>query len=180
MKTKKIKMISMDTSSFCTGYAIWENAVLMESGVVDLHKDKEHWYRMKVFLIGLLEKTRPDIIVIEHTTLQRKHGNVAALINLSQIIGVIEGYAIANKADFMQLYPSEWRSRIGSYPKTREECKPWSLEKVKDLFHMECLSDDESDAILIGQAYINYFNERKEIACKVPLSGSTTKKVMDL
>lgn len=159
---EEVTMLSLDTSSFCTGYAVWQNGGLKESGIIDLHKDKQHWQNMKRFLIGLMAKIQPDIVVVEHTSMQRKHFNAATLINLSQLIGVVEGWTIANNADFVQLYPSEWRSRIGTHPSGREECKAWAVETVKERFHIECLSDDEADAILIGQAWINYFDKGEE------------------
>ncbi len=40
-------------------------------------------------------------------------------------------------------------------PRTRKELKEWSVMKASEYSHKELASNDVSDAILIGQAYIN-------------------------
>ena len=75
------------------------------------------------------------------------------------IFGVVYGKCVENEIDFYELRPTEWRKLIdpGKKPRKREELKEWSKQKVKELFNINDVTDDESDAILIGRAYINLF-----------------------
>ena len=52
-------------------------------------------------------------------------------------------------------------SQIEQKGTIQEELKEWSKQKVKDLFDIDNVSDDVSDAILIGMAYINMFGGDK-------------------
>ena len=76
------------------------------------------------------------------------------------ILGAVLGKCLEIKADYCSLRPTEWRKLIdsGKKPNKREELKKWSKQKVLELFDIDNINDDVSDAILIGQAYINMFN----------------------
>lgn len=162
-KSKKpCTLVALDTSSYATGYAVYKNAKFTQSGVIDLHKDKQHWEHMPQEIVKLLKRENPDILVVEQTTMQK---NPDTLRKLSEIVGVAMGWALTNNADFIEMLPSEWRKAIceegekvpakkENFKTLRDRLKDWSKEKVFYLFHKD-VSDDESDAILIGLAWIN-------------------------
>ena len=99
----------------------------------------------------------PDIIVAEEMVVTR---NAKTARNLTMVLGALLGKCLDNHIDWQTLRPTEWRKLIdsGKKPRKREELKEWSKQKVKDLFDIDNVSDDVSDAILIGMAYINMFN----------------------
>lgn len=155
---KACKMISLDTSSTVTGYAIFVNGKLKESGTIDMKKEKDSVIRMEdmcLAIINLLNKQRPDIVVAELNVIER---NAKTQRMLSEIIGVLRGWSLCNYAEFVTLEPTVWRKLVKfgdeSLPRKREELKKWSVARVEVLFDMQ-VSDDESDAILVGQARIN-------------------------
>lgn len=111
---------------------------------------------MCLLILHLLEKYKPDIIVIEKLNVSR---NMVATRCLSKIIGVVYSYSILNKDVFYyEIQASQWRKQIGiqSSKRKREEYKQLSIKYVKDNFNKE-VTDDESDAICAGIGYIKMF-----------------------
>lgn len=158
--SKKYKMVSLDTSTTKTGWAYWENGTLKESGIIDYSKEKDSEIRVEDMCFSILEilkKFSPETIVIEMTVVTR-NANVQRI--LSEIVGVVRGYALINYCEFIRLRPTEWRKLVKTQtevtPKKREELKNWSINKVLALYKKK-VSDDEADAILLGQARINQF-----------------------
>ena len=78
---------------------------------------------------------------------------------LTMILGAIFGECNRKSIHYCSLRPTQWRSAVKGedekLPKKREELKIWSVGKVKELFNIEGIDDNISDAILIGKAYLN-------------------------
>ena len=106
----------------------------------------------------IIETEKPQIIVVEMTVVTR---NAQAQRNLTMILGSIQGKCLENNIFFSLLRPTEWRKLVNNekekLPRKREELKQWSKQKVSDILGINDINDDISDAILIGQAYINRF-----------------------
>lgn len=157
------KLVSLDTSSSCSGWAVFINGEYLNSGVFNYRKEKDGEERLKkmcINLLSFLNKEDPNIIAVECTVVSR---NVQAQRTLTKILGVIYGWCITHDCEYIELRPTEWRSltkRISTEKigRTREELKQWSIKRVKELFGLE-VSDDEADALLIGQALINRYKE---------------------
>lgn len=111
---------------------------------------------MCLLILHLLEKYKPDIIVIEKLNVSR---NMVATRCLIKIIGVVYSYSILNRDVFYyEIQASQWRKQIGiqSSKRKRDEYKKLSIEYVKNNFNKE-VTDDESDAICAGIGYIKMF-----------------------
>lgn len=157
----KCKLISMDTSSNSTGVAIFVDGILSRHFLIDLKKIKNTEDRMKEMVLQLykiIETEKPDIIVTEMTVVTR---NAQAQRNLTMILGTIYGKCVDKNIWYCSLRPTEWRSQINTDKKPsgrkREDYKKWSLDVVEEMYGIQCPTDDLSDSILIGQAYINKF-----------------------
>ena len=151
-----IKLMGLDTSSSKTGYSIFVNGEYSSSEVIDFHKEKNSDVRLNKMCISLLytlNKEQPNIVVAEMTVVTR---NTAAQRMLTMILGVIYGWCVVRNVEFIMLRPAEWRALISKEKKgrKREELKAWSIKTVKEKYGID-VSDDESDAILIGQSLIN-------------------------
>ena len=151
-----LKLLSLDTSTSSSGWALFVNGKYRDSGVIDLRKVKNTSDRLKTMIIklrALIDHYSPAVVVIETPVVVR---NPLTQRMLSMIFGIVYGKCAEDEIEFYELRPTEWRKLIdsGKKPKKREELKEWSKQKVKDLFNIN-VTDDESDAILIGQAYIN-------------------------
>ena len=150
-------LLSLDTSTSCSGYAIFKDGKYTQSGCIDLTKCKaEKFPKMIMELFYLIDSVNPDIIVVEEMVVVR---NASVARHLTMILGAIYGKCLENHMSYDALRPTEWRKLIdpGKKPRKREELKEWSRMKVRDLFGIN-VNDDESDAILIGQAYINLWS----------------------
>ena len=155
------KLISMDTSSNSTGLAIFADGTLSRHFLIDLKKTKNTDDRIKEMvkqIYEIIENESPDIVVTEMTVVTR---NAQAQRNLTMILGAIYGKCVDKNIWYHSYRPTEWRSLINTDKKPngrkREDYKKWSLDVVEEMYGIQCPTDDLSDAILLGQAYINKF-----------------------
>lgn len=146
----------MDTSSTNSGVAVWESGELKEHFLLTRPKsENKDWMGLR--LISVLEEYSPDIVIVEQEAVTR---NMETVRTLTMIIGVIKGWCLAKGTFFDALKPSEWRKLISkdeTIPLKREEAKLWAVKMAKELFGFDA-ADDECEAVLIGQAYINLCN----------------------
>ena len=148
----------MDTSSSCSGWSIFIDGEYSNSGVINCKKIKNTQERLGIMcsaLLSFLDQENPDAVVIEMTVVSR---NASAQRMLTMILGAVYGWCLVHNVYFEMLRPTEWRALISKEKKgrKRDELKAWSVRKVKELFGID-VTDDESDAILIGLAYINKY-----------------------
>ena len=152
-------MISLDTSSTTTGVAVRIDGKLKEYfPLVKPKKEKDsNWMSYEV--LKILTKYNPDIVIVEDAAVSRNMQTVRVLVML---IGIIKGWCIAKSVFFDTFKPSVWRKLVANegekIPLKREESKAWAINKVKQLYNIEAI-DDVCEAILIGQAYINYITK---------------------
>ena len=156
------KLISLDTSTSSTGYAVYISGKLHGYDLIDFKRIKNTDGRIKEMILKIyeiIETEKPQIIVVEMTVVTR---NAQAQRNLTMILGAIQGKCLENNIFFSLLRPTEWRKLVNNekekLPRKREELKQWSKQKASDILGINDINDDISDAILIGQAYINRFS----------------------
>ena len=156
------KLISFDTSSNSTGVAIFVDGIFSRHFLIDLKNIKntdERITEMVKQIYKIIVDEKPDIVVTEMTVVTR---NAQAQRNLTMILGSIYGKCVDCNIWYHSFRPTEWRSLIDTAKKPngrkREDYKKWSLELVRDFYNLDCSSDDVSDAILIGRAYVNKFS----------------------
>lgn len=150
------RMVALDTSSTITGYAYFENAVLVESGTIDLLKmKKERFETMCKSIVSYTKDKKPHILVVEQPTFCNSPDTFRML---SEIVGTARGFALSKGADYVEYSPSLWRKLISNenevIPTKRELCKPWDIGKVMDVLKVTPQDDNEADAILIGIARV--------------------------
>ncbi len=148
-----VKMISLDTSTRSTGYAIWNEGELEKTGFISRGKE-EDFSIMLVRLWDFLDKEKPDIVITELTVVVR---NADVQRKLTEMLAICHLWCLKNSAFYKELRPTSWRKIIGDVisekpPKKRESLKEWSVNLVKIIFEKE-VNDDIADAILLGQAY---------------------------
>lgn len=157
MKKKDVIMMSLDTSTKYTGWAVHKNAVYAKSGELDFADIKDGAERLDTMLhaiFDLLNKDHPYIVVIEETKAPR---NAQTQRILTEILGAVRGWCLCNNAEFVSLAPSTWRKLVYGYdPRNRDIAKQMAIEKVLKDYGLNC-SDNQAEAILIGLARINQF-----------------------
>lgn len=155
-----VKLLSLDSSTRVTGYAVFANGKLKKHGeITPTTKDNtERFNNMLHSIWQLLEKEKPQIVVIERMHQIR---NVDAFRKLCEIMGAVHMWCVLNGCEYVPLSPAEWRklAKDGDekLPRKSEELKKWSIERTKALFCFEPKSDNEADGVLIGYGYISQF-----------------------
>ena len=157
------KILSLDTSSKITGYAVYYDGELVRYSSIDKTDVKDGNQRLRMMiseLITLIEREAPDVVVVEETVVTR---NPQTQRMLSMILGAILGVCVSYGFAYCALRPTQWRKAVRGedekLPRKREELKKWSVDKVIELFGINEVNDDVSDAILIGMAFINMMKE---------------------
>lgn len=114
-------------------------------------------------IITLIEREAPDVVVIEETVVTR---NPQTQRMLSMILGAVFGCCVINNFNYCSIRPTQWRKAVRGddekLPRKRDELKLWSIDKVAELYDIQDIGDDISDAILIGKAFINMIEEQEE------------------
>ena len=120
-------MISIDSSSSKTGWTYFEDSIYKKSGVIDVDtKECKKKYKgnsdarvkdMCLAIIALLEKYKPDIIVIEKLNISR---NMTATRILAKIIGVVYCYSLIHNCFYYEIQATQWRGQIGIQSKGKK------------------------------------------------------------
>ena len=150
-----MRVLSLDQSTRCSGWAYFENNEYVCSGVVDMSKSEletdKRSFEMAKALWKIIKKYKPDCLIIEDA---QQQNNVKTVITLARLAGMIIGYAEAHGVTVHILLPSQWRAAL-SYsqgPKVkRAELKKQSAEHVKSNYGFD-LPEDENEAICINEA----------------------------
>ena len=153
------RLLALDTSTTCTGYAVFENGKLSDYGSFDFDSKTPSDIRFEQMIETIYKKIdelNPQIVVTELTSVAR---NVKTQRDLTMVLGAIWGKCVLTGAYYHSFRASEWRKLVdsGKKPRKREELKKWSIDKVNTFLKTEINNDNISDAILIGMAYVNLF-----------------------
>lgn len=125
--------------------------------MINLNKNKDTTSRFQEMTEKIekwIENENPDIVIFEDVSLQ---SNISSLLLLARLQGTIMQICFANNIPFKIYKPTTWRKalnfRQGNKVK-RDELKQQSIDFVNDKYGV-LVTDDISDAICIGEAYIN-------------------------
>lgn len=146
---------SIDSSTTKTGMALYVDGVLKEHLLIDYKNERDVDKRISKMCYSIysqLKKWNPNIVIVED---DYNKNNVKTVKMLSNIIGAIRGYCVINDWECACIMPSQWRKEFPEFkPKMkREELKYTSIQLVKKNTDIDC-SEDECDAINIGEAYL--------------------------
>ena len=150
-----MNVLSLDQSTMKTGYAVFNDNLLITHGVIDLHKEHSSWEReqlMRIKIKDLIKQHRPKVVVLEGVS---SKSNPQTVIMLGRLQGYILSAAWDQNADTKIYLPTKWRkiNGIKQGPRTRQELKEQSIRLVEDSYGVT-LPEDEAEAIAIGIAYL--------------------------
>lgn len=111
--------------------------------------------QIRAWMEELIEENDIDAVVLEDTYFMR---NAATHKKLSGLLYVLITWLYDNKIKFLVVTASQWRSTSNIKGKGRTEKKQASKKYVLDRFG-EKVTNDESDAILIGIHAVEELNE---------------------
>ena len=159
------KILGIDASTKCTGYAIVDtNGRLFVHGVLDYKSEQDIDVRIDGMIEGLIkifDLHCPDVCYIEDSWKSGSVLNIQTTKKLTNIIGAVRCLCVREGCLFNSVYPSSWRSAIGidgGKGTKRDEFKQRAIEWVKKKYTLD-VSDDEAEAICIACAG-NIMNNR--------------------
>lgn len=148
------KVLSLDTSTSCTGYAVYEDGKYARCGCIDKRKEKltseQRLDEMCKDILTLMDVENPDIVYWETPSIAR---NAVTQRLLTMVTGVVYGWCLSHNVYHEDFRPNVWRKgclkRDEKLPRTRVEAKQWSINRVKELYDAD-VNDDTADAIMIA------------------------------
>lgn len=160
-----MKILAFDQSSTRSGFSIFESGEYVDSGLIDKHKIADTDQRVAEMGLAIYKKIKevnPQLCVLEDI---QQQSNVATVILLARLQGMILGYCAAHKIRAEILRPSQWRSTLQfkQGPKVkREELKKQAMEYVQKNFNIEGCTEDRAEATCIGVAASKLFDGASE------------------
>lgn len=161
--------LSLDCSTSCTGYAVFNEDKLVHYGCIKPDGDswRERLTHEGAPLSELIKTYKPNRLIVEEVPL--KAANIKVLMILGAVQGYVLGIAASHHVPIQFVLPQKWRSDIGIFDGTREGTKrdvlkKKSVEKANELFGLDLNwvspsssknDDDISDAILLGWSQIH-------------------------
>ena len=164
------RILALDAATSITGYAIYDDKVLVGYGTFRTNAAlpaTERINQVKNWLKAAIKQYDPDFIGLENIQLQ-KYGMKAADVQvktfqtLANLQGVLLDVIFEACIDHDLVYPSEWRSYCGvnDGDQHRDAKKKQAQAKVKIWYDIEC-TEDESDAICIGKYWCSKLRSNK-------------------
>lgn len=161
---KDVILLSLDTSSTKTGYAIFINGIFQKSGELVSKGVKEARRNdMILRLEKLIKSVHPDIIVIETPS---KPQNASTQRILTIIYGACLVFSLQNEIEFVERRPTSSRKNAVLYeenetvPQHRKEIKSWVIDFAKRKTEKD-MTDNEADAYVQGLGYVNWWKEQE-------------------
>ena len=156
-----MRIMSLDQSTRCSGYSVFDSGEYICSGVIDMSKSPletyERSFEMAKEIWKVIDKYKPSHLILEDV---QQQSNPKTVIILARLAGMILGYAEAHNIQTHILLPSQWRKALnysqGAKVK-RQELKQQSIDYVKDVFGLD-LPEDEAEATCINEAAHKIYN----------------------
>lgn len=161
---QKGRLVSLDLATKKSGIAYFENNKYKESYVIDYEKIKNIDERTELMgkkIISALNYFKPTLVYSEDSF---KGQNPKTMKCLCKLHGIVMGWCLEHNVEYHFIMPSAWRKYIPDFPNgrgaNRDEQKLFSIQYVMDVYNIKPATDDQSDAILIGEAVIR-MNEKR-------------------
>ena len=145
-----MKLLAFDQSSQITGYAVFEDGALVQSGVFSFDDSAigKRLTKIRKKVIQLIDEHKPDMLAFEDIQLQAQK-NPATYKILAQVLGVLEELATELKIEYVVVHSTSWKSTLKIKGRARAEQKKNAQDYVANTYNKK-VTQDESDAICIG------------------------------
>lgn len=156
-----MKLLALDQSSRISGYAVFDNEILIDCGIFTVDNDDfgKRLVTIREKIKELIFNYKIDEIVFEDIQLQQTSArqqivnNVSTFKVLAQVLGVVQELAQELKIPYTILHSQTWKSVLHIEGKTRPEQKKNAQEYVLTHYNKK-VSQDCADAICIGCAHL--------------------------
>lgn len=150
-KKQGCRVIALDQASQKTGYAIFEDGVLIDYGikqVPDTIEISERITQMRHWLVSMINQWEINWLALENIHYQ---GNPQTLIALGRLLGALEATgADMLKGNVLIVAPGTWRNHCQVKGSKRNQQKEGAQNFVKQKYKVS-VSQDAADAICLGE-----------------------------
>lgn len=150
-----MRLLALDQASRTTGYAIFEDDKLIDSGTFTLKSDDigERLVAYRKRIQQLIEDNDIEEVAFEDIQMQSQINNVQTFKVLAEIFGVTQEYLAEHKHSYHIVSSNTWKSKLNIKGRARAEQKKNAQAYVLETFGKK-VSQDESDAICIGASIV--------------------------
>lgn len=162
--------LSLDISTSCTGWAVFNGSVLVDSGILKYKSDS--FVERGRFMASQLRAIQSraikkydspfETVVVEKNSVMGP--NQQSMLKIGIVTGIIISRLVADNIIFVNV--STWRKywKFSYKDRSKKSMKAQAIQAVSDEFD-KLVKDDEADAILIGSYFVNegIFAEKLEI-----------------
>lgn len=150
-----MKLLALDQASRVSGWAIFDNQDLIDSGTFTLKSDDvgERLVQYRQYLIDLTDKYEIDEVAFEDIQMQNQVNNVQTFKILAEVFGVTQEYLAEQNYFYHIVSSNTWKSKLQIKGRTRPEQKKNAQAYVLEHYNKK-VSQDESDAICIGASIV--------------------------
>lgn len=148
-------ILALDQSSRITGYAIFKNNSLVDSGTFTTTDDfiPNRLVQIRNKVNGLIDQHNIDKVLLEDIQMQTQVNNVATHKVLAEVLGVLEELCAERKISHEVIHSQTWKAGLAIKGRDRAAQKKNAQAYVATTYGKK-VSQDESDAICIGSHYI--------------------------
>ena len=150
-----MKLLALDQASRTTGWAIFDDEELINSGTFTLKSDDigERLVDYKKHVEKLICDNDIEEVAFEDIQMQNHINNVQTFKVLAEIFGVTQEYLVEQGHSYYVVSSNTWKSQLNIKGKQRAEQKKNAQIYVLEHYNKK-VSQDESDAICIGSCVI--------------------------
>ena len=150
-----MKLLALDQASRISGWAIFDNQELIDSGTFTLKSDDigERLVQYRQYLSNLTDKYEIDEVAFEDIQMQNQVNNVQTFKVLAEVFGVTQEYLAEQNYFYHIVSSNTWKSKLQIKGRTRPEQKKNAQAYVLEHYNKK-VSQDESDAICIGASIV--------------------------
>ena len=150
-----MKLLALDQASRTTGWAIFDDEELIDSGIFTLKSDDigERLVDYKKHVEKLIYDNDIEEVAFEDIQMQNQINNVQTFKVLAEIFGVTQEYLVEQGHSYHVVSSNTWKSQLNIKGKQRAEQKKNAQIYVLEHYNKK-VSQDESDAICIGSCVI--------------------------
>lgn len=148
-------ILALDQSSRTSGYAIFQDGKLANSGTFTYDDDDISLRLVKIRnkVISLIQQYEINKILLEDIQLQGQTNNVTTYKVLAEVLGVLEELSREMSIPHEIIHSQTWKSTLDIKGRDRTTQKKNAQLYVLETYQKK-VSQDESDAICIGSSYI--------------------------
>ena len=150
-----MKLLALDQASRTSGWAIFDNQELIDSGTFTLKSDDigERLVQYRQYLSELTDKYEIDEVAFEDIQMQGQVNNVQTFKILAEVFGVTQEYLAEQNYFYHIVSSNTWKSKLQIKGRTRPEQKKNAQAYVLEHYNKK-VSQDEADAICIGASIV--------------------------